>query len=76
MGGHIDEIDRRMKIIQLPKIIQRNLQVLSERQHYHANEWKYFLLFAAYPVFKGNLPEKYIISENQNNCFELTCLFF
>lgn len=60
IGNHIDHIDKKIQSIRLPKIIRRNLKPISERDHYHAHEWKYFLLFIAYPLFKDILPGRYL----------------
>lgn len=48
-----------MKAIQLPKLIRRNLRPISEREFYHAHEWKFVMLFVAFPVLDGILPKRY-----------------
>lgn len=58
IGNKIDEIDGRIQSIRLPKLIRRNLRSLKDRKYYKAHEWKYVLLFVAYPVLKDILPER------------------
>lgn len=60
VGNHIHILDRGMREIKMPYLIRRNFRPLSERDYYHAYEWKFILLFAAYPVLKGILPERYL----------------
>lgn len=64
IGHRIGEIDRRLHSIQLPKFIRTNLRPMSEREFNHAHEWKFILLFVAYPVLNGILPERYIFIGN------------
>lgn len=52
-----------MEELRIPKSIGRNFRPLSDRIYYHAYEWKYILLFVAYPLLQGILPEKYEASE-------------
>lgn len=50
IGNQRDEIDKRMKMLKLPNSISRTLRPIKEKEYYRAHEWKYLLLFAAYPV--------------------------
>lgn len=65
IGDRLHILDRRMNEIRMPRLIRRNLRPLSQREHYHAYEWKFILLFVAYPLLKGVLPDRYF----------LTCLY-
>lgn len=60
IGDRLPLIDRRMKEIRLPNTIRRHFRPLSEREYFHAYEWKFILLFAAYPILKGILHERYV----------------
>lgn len=55
-----ERLDRIMQSLRLPNLIRRNLRPLSEREYYHAYEWKFILLFVAYPLLKDILPIRYI----------------
>lgn len=61
IGHRIVELDQKMKAIKLPKLIRRNFRPLSEREYFKAHEWKFILLFVAYPLLKDILPERYEI---------------
>lgn len=63
IGHQIKEIDKRILQIRLPKSIRRNLKPLSDREHYHSHEWKYLLIFVAYPILKNILPERYNLAK-------------
>lgn len=52
------EIDRKMLELKLPKSIRQNMRPLSEREYYHAHDWKFFFLFVAYPLLKDILPDR------------------
>lgn len=56
---HIDLIDARLESIKLPRAISRSLRKISQREYFHAYEWKYILLFAAYPVLHDIMDQKY-----------------
>lgn len=58
IGHQIDKLDQRMKEIKLPKLVGRNFRPLSERDYFKAHEWKFILLFVAYPLLKDILPER------------------
>lgn len=59
IGNQINELDRRIKKIQLPKLVRRNLRPLSEREYYKAHEWRVILLFIACPILTNILPERF-----------------
>lgn len=58
IGHQIDKLDQWMKEIKLPKLVGRNFRPLSERDYFKAHEWKFILLFVAYPLLKDILPER------------------
>lgn len=58
IGNRITELNRKIQTIQLPKQIRRNFRPLSERDYYHAHEWKFILLFVAHPLLAGILSER------------------
>lgn len=58
IGNHINELDRRMLEIKLPKLVRRNFRPLSERDYFKAHEWKFILLFVAHPILKDILPDR------------------
>lgn len=47
-------------MLKLPRIISRTMRSLTESDRFHAYEWKYLILFAAYPILYGILKDKYI----------------
>lgn len=59
IGDRIDELDRRIREIRLPKLVRRNLRPLSERKYYKANEWRIILLFIAYPILTNIFPDRF-----------------
>lgn len=61
IGNQINELNRKILKIRLPKLIRRNLRPLSEREHYKASEWKIILLFIAYPLLMNILPDRWEI---------------
>lgn len=61
IGDRLNILDQRIREIRMPNLIRRRFRPLSEREYYHAHEWKFFLLFLAYPIMKGVLPERYLI---------------
>lgn len=69
IGNHIDELDRRMKQIQFPKLVRRNVRTFSERHYFKAHEWKIILLFVAYPILKDILPERYTKKKFLSNIY-------
>lgn len=58
IGNRIEELDKKIRSIQLPKLLRTNLHPISEREFFHAHDWKYMLLFVAYPLLNGILPER------------------
>lgn len=58
IGNHINELDKRLRMIKLPRIVSRTLRPLSERDYYKAYEWKYVMLFAAYPILHDILDNR------------------
>lgn len=60
VGNHIEKLDQRIQMIQLPRLVRRNFRSLSEHEYFKAHEWKYILLFVAIPLLKDILPERYV----------------
>lgn len=66
-----------LQSLKLPRIISRNLRPLSEREYFKSYEWKYILLFAAYPILEPFLPERYDIAITlQSDMFKLDQISF
>lgn len=61
MGKHIDMIDKRLETMKLPRNVSRSLRKMSQREYFHAYEWKYILLFAAYPMLHDILEERFAL---------------
>lgn len=69
IGDKLEISDRRIMEIRMPRLIRRNFRPLKEREYYHAYEWKFILLFVAYPILKGVLQERYLFPYNNQVCY-------
>lgn len=60
IGGAIDTLNSRILQIRPPISFCRLPRPISERAHWKANEWQYWLLFYSLPCLNNILPARYL----------------
>lgn len=62
IGLKVDEIDKKIAKLELPKIMKRNARPVSQRTYFHANELRTFGNFTGEFVLDEILPPRYQIN--------------
>lgn len=60
LAKHLPEIDKRLETMKMPRIVSRSFRPMSQREYFHAYEWKYLLQFAAYPMLHDLLEGRFV----------------
>lgn len=63
-GTEIEIVDRRLKKIRPPISISRRPNKMSNRNKWHANEWRNWILYYSLPCMQGLLPARYLKHHN------------